>query len=103
MATSNGVPGATLPKSRPPISEPRELSERKLSTDSRSSLSIKAKGIETETGFWGGAHRKEGAASSSKRCARAVESVIRASTISRQFYSQSREFHKNFCVYYPKL
>src|ERR1039458_3861015 len=78
METTSGLPGATSPTSKPPISEPREVSERKLSTASRSSRSIKLKGIRTDTGFCGTSQRYKGeaAACTSKRSARAVESVI---------------------------
>jgi hypothetical protein len=41
----------------PPISDPRELSDRKLSTASRSNWSMTASGIDTEMSFWGGAQR----------------------------------------------
>src|ERR1035437_2234275 len=78
METTSGLPGETSPTSKPPISEPREVSERKLSTASRSSRSIKLKGIRTDTGFCGTSQRKKGeeAVCKSKRSARAVDSVI---------------------------
>src|SRR5664279_5632424 len=76
METTSGLPGETSPTSKPPISEPREVSERKFSTASRSSRSIKLKGIRTDTGFCGTSQRYKGEAAvcSSKRSARAVDS-----------------------------
>src|ERR1039458_8614952 len=53
METIRGLPCETSPSSNPPISEPREVSERKLSTASRSSRSIRLNGIRTDTGFCG--------------------------------------------------
>ena len=78
METTSGLPGETSPTSNPPISEPREVSERKLSTASRSSRSIRLNGIRTDTGFCGTSQRYngEGAGCKSKRSARAVDSVI---------------------------
>src|ERR1035438_3402537 len=76
METTSGLPGETSPTSKPPISEPREVRERKLSTASRSSRLIKLKGIRTDTGFCGTSqrYRGEGAVCTSKRSARAVDS-----------------------------
>src|ERR1017187_5574441 len=78
MESTIGLPGETSPTSRPPISDPREVSERKFSTASRSSRSIKLKGIRTDTGFCGTSQRYRGEAAfcTSKRSARAVDSVI---------------------------
>src|SRR5438477_9579010 len=73
-----GLPGVTLPTNNPPISEPRELSERKFSTASRSRRSIRSWGIRTDMGFRGTSHVKKGGveAGRSKYFARAVDSVI---------------------------
>src|ERR1039457_1638403 len=78
METIRGLPCETSPSSNPPISEPREVSERKLSTASRSSRSIKLNGILTDTGFCGTSqtYKGEEAACKSNRSARAVDSVI---------------------------
>src|ERR1019366_6042160 len=78
METTIGLPGETSPTSRPPISEPREVSERRFSTASRSSRSIKLKGIRTDAGFCGTSQRYSGEAAvcTSKRSARAVDSVM---------------------------
>src|ERR1017187_6075591 len=76
METTIGLPGETSPTSRPPTSEPFEVSERNLSTASFSNRSIRLKGIRTDTGFCGTSqrYRGEGAVCTSKRSARAVDS-----------------------------
>ena len=51
LVTIAGLPGASVPNSNPPISEPRELSERKVSTASDSNRSISVSGSRTTTGF----------------------------------------------------
>src|ERR1700676_2531100 len=107
METTNGLPGETSPTSKPPISEPREVSERKLSTASRSSRSIKLNGIRTDTGFCGTSqrYRGEGAVCTSKRSARAVDSVIAILRRPGQIelgpaHDDFTQNSSNFCTYF---
>src|ERR1017187_9996689 len=103
MESTIGLPGETSPTSRPPISEPREVSERKFSTASRSSRSIKLKGIRTDTGFCGTSQRYKGevAVCTSKRSARAVDSVIEILHWSNKL--KSRPAHDDFTQKSPNL
>src|SRR3954471_20299614 len=104
MATISGDPGATLPNNRPPISDPRELRERNVSTASRSSWSITASGIETATGFWGGDQIKAGAGaeSAAKRDARAVESFIQCLPDSPTILLEFSRISYGFLPSFPK-
>src|ERR1017187_38375 len=104
METTIGLPGETSPTSRPPISEPREVRERKFSTASRSSRSIKLKGIRTDTGFCGTSQRYRGEAAAvctSKRSARAVDSGIAILHWSNKL--ESRPAHDDFTQKSPNL
>src|SRR5215469_16922268 len=60
MATSKGLLPWTAPSRSPPISEPRELRDRKLSTTSVSRRSTRFKAMRTTTGLPGTSQRNDG-------------------------------------------